>query len=155
MSLFDLVWRKICSHQSVNLKSSRYGSSIPRLRWWAPWLSVRVFSHFHTVSGRSCDYVTCHRHRTTYPDLCRSVAIISAHLQSFAMIFSDLWWFLPLANVSRSLQTPIWYHVALQKFYSSVKQLPRTPACRYIKIARLRQHTTLARHRHSNSEISQ
>jgi len=58
------------------------------MRWWAPWLSVHIFSHFHTVSRWSRDCITCHRHHTTYPDLCWSVAIISAHLRWFAMIFT-------------------------------------------------------------------
>ena len=57
-------------------------------RWWAPWLSVHVFSHFRTISGWSRDCITCHRHHMTYPNLCRSVVMISTHLQWFPMIFS-------------------------------------------------------------------
>jgi hypothetical protein len=76
-------------------------------------------------------------------------------LQWFLLICNDFRWFLPLADVSRSLQTLIWYHAALQKFYSLVKQLPRALACRDIKSARPHQHTTSAWHWSSNSEISQ
>jgi hypothetical protein len=62
-------------------------------------------------------------------DLSRPLPISCDDFCSFAMIFSDLQWFLPLANILHSMQTPVWYHAALWKFYSSVKQLPRTPAC--------------------------
>ena len=72
--------------------------------------------------------------------------------------FGDqFWWFpmiLPSADVSRALQTPIGYHTTLWKFYSSVKQLPRTPACRYIKIARPCQLTASAQLRPGDLEIS-
>jgi hypothetical protein len=112
--------------------------------WWAPWLSVRVFSHFHTISGRSRDSVTCHRHRITFTD----------QLRWFPLISDDFRWFLPSGDISHSLLTPIWHHAALQKFYGSVKQLPRTLECRYIKIVRLHQHTTSAWHWHSNLEIA-
>jgi hypothetical protein len=115
------------------------------LRWWAPWLSVRVFSHFCTVSGQSRDRITCHRHHTTYPDLYRSFLIVCDDFWSFPIIFSDLWWFLPSGDVLCSLQLPDQHHVTLRKLYSSVKQLPRTPALRYIKIARPRQRTASAR----------
>jgi hypothetical protein len=91
-----------------------------KARWWAPWLSVCIFSHFCTVSGWSRDRVTCHRHHTTYADLC----------QSFPMIFSNLRWFLPSGDVSHSLQPPNQHHVRLWKFYGSVKRLLRTLACR-------------------------
>jgi hypothetical protein len=114
-------------------------------RWWAPWLSVRVFSHFRTVSRQSRDRVTCHRHHTTYPDLYWSFLIVCDDFRSFPIIFSDLRWFLPSGNVLCSLQLLDQHHATLRKLYGSVKQLPRTPACRYIKIARPHQRTTSAR----------
>ena len=63
-------------------------------RWWAPWLSVRVFLHFRTVSGQSRDCVTCHRHHTTYPDLYRSFLIVCDDLRwfpSFLVICDDFY----------------------------------------------------------------
>ena len=54
-----------------------------------------------------------------------------------------------------TVDSPILYHAALLKLYSSVKQLLRTPACQYIKIAKPRQHITSAWHWLGNSEILQ
>ena len=90
----------------------------------------------------------------TFSDQLWSFPLICDDFRWFPMIFSDFRWFLPLADVSRALRTPIGHHTTLHKFYSSVKQLPRTPACRYIKIARLRQLTASAQLRPSDSEIS-
>jgi hypothetical protein len=90
----------------------------------------------------------------TFADQLRSFPLISDDFRSFPIIFGDLWWFLPSADISRSLWTPIWYHAALWKFYSSVKQLPRTLACQDIKSAKPRQHTASAQHQSSDSEIS-
>jgi hypothetical protein len=60
-------------------------------RWWAPWLSVRVFSHFRTVSRQSRDRVTCHRHHTTYPDLYQSFPIVCDDFRSFLVICDDFY----------------------------------------------------------------
>ena len=49
-------------------------------------------------------------------DLSRPLATSSDHLRRFPIIFSNFRWFLPSADVSRALQTPIGYHVTLQKF---------------------------------------
>ena len=142
------VWAPLLNY-ALNLIPSLH-PSVPlvvyaSMRWWAPWLSVRIFSHFRTVSGQSRDHVTCHGHHTTYPDLYWSFPIVCDDFQSFPIIFSDLRWFLPSGDVLRSLQLPDQHHATLRKLYGSVKQLPRTPACRYIKIARPRQCTASAR----------
>ena len=91
----------------------------------------------------------------TFSDQLRSFPLICDDFRSFPMIFSDFRWFLPSADVLQALQTPIGYHTTLRKFYSSVKQLPRTPACWYIKIARPCQLTASAQLWPGDSEISQ
>jgi hypothetical protein len=83
----SMTWSILLSHLWV-LSLSKKSSLIWASRWWAPWLSVRVFSHFRAVSRLSRDCVTCHRHHMTYPDLCWSVVMISAHSRWFAMIFT-------------------------------------------------------------------
>jgi hypothetical protein len=87
-----------------------------RTHWWAPWLSA----YFCIFAPLADDHVIT-SHVTGI--ISQPFPIISAHLQWFAMIFSDFWWFLPSANVLRSLWTLIWYHMTLQKFYGLVKQL--------------------------------
>ena len=93
-----------------------------------------LFVYFRIFAPLADDHViTSHVTGITRP-----IPTFSDQLQWFPLICNDLRWFLPLADVSRALRTQIGYHVTLRKFYSSVKQLPRTPACQYIKIARLR-----------------
>ena len=92
-----------------------------------------LFMYFRIFTPLADDHViVSHVTGVTWP-----ILTFSDQLQSFPII-------LPLANILWALQTLIEYHTTLQKFYSSVKQLLRTPACRHIKIARLRQLTTLA-----------
>jgi hypothetical protein len=80
----------------------------------------------------------------TFADQLWSFPLICNNCWSFLIIFSDLQWFLPSGDISHSLRPPNQHHATLQKFCGLVKQLPRTPACQYIKIVRPCQHTTSA-----------
>ena len=113
-----------------------HGSLFVYFRIFAPLADYHVIaSHVTSVT----------RPIPTFSDHLRSFPLICDDFRSFPMIFSNFRWFLPSADISRALQTPIGYHATLRKFYSSVKQLPRTPACWYIKIARPRHFTASAR----------
>jgi hypothetical protein len=122
--------------------------------WWLNWPVDEphgsLFMYFRIFTPLADDHVfASHITGVTWP-----IPTFGNQFRSFPLICDNFWSFLPSANVSRALRTLSGYHATLWKFYDSVKQLLRTPACRYIKIARLHQLTALAQLWPGDSEIS-
>jgi hypothetical protein len=167
--LCGLLMESTQSPHEPNVECRKYSHGVPiksSESSWSPWKLVdephgSLFVYFRIFTLLVDDYmITSYVTGITWPiptfaDQLQWFPLICNDFQWFPIIFSNLQWFLPLANISCSLRTLVWYHAALWKFYSSVKQLPRTLACRDIKSARPHQHIASAQHWSSNLEISQ